>query len=147
MKMLDLLLDNLKPENRTYRYNYFDNNCATKIVDLIEQVLGEDVIWGEESAHLTYRIALEQKLDVVPWARLGVDLVLGADADSTIVFTDEMFLPEVLMKGVERAETRSRKRVLKQSGILYKGLAIKKESMFSLLKVQYQWRWMENTYA
>lgn len=122
-ELLDFLLNNLKPENRTYRYNYFDNNCATKIVDLIEEVCPDGVAWNEKADGLTYRKSLIQTLDVVPWVRFGVDLVLGADADTTISFYDEMFLPKVLMRGVGQA-TVSNIPLQKSSGVLYNGESV-----------------------
>ena len=41
--LYNLLEQNIKPENRTYLYNYVYNNCATKIRDVLSVVYGENL--------------------------------------------------------------------------------------------------------
>lgn len=38
-----LALENLKPENRVYRYNYVLDNCATRPLEMIEAAIGDTV--------------------------------------------------------------------------------------------------------
>ena len=40
VRLYEMLLEEGKPENRTYRYNYVRDNCATRIVDRIDSVAG-----------------------------------------------------------------------------------------------------------
>ena len=49
-RLFDALVENCKPENKTFRYNYFYNNCTTKARDKIIEVLSSDckVVFEEE---------------------------------------------------------------------------------------------------
>ena len=40
-RLFAALLDNAKPENATYRYNFFYDNCATRVRDIIEKNLND----------------------------------------------------------------------------------------------------------
>ncbi|MDQ2656263.1 MAG: DUF4105 domain-containing protein, partial [Bacteroidota bacterium] len=44
-KLFDFLQWNARPENRSYFYDYFYDNCATKIPEVIKQVFGDDVVF------------------------------------------------------------------------------------------------------
>ena len=47
-KLFDLLAENLKPENIRYRYDFFYDDCSTRISDLMEKVLGDNLIYPPE---------------------------------------------------------------------------------------------------
>ncbi|MFP4224275.1 MAG: DUF4105 domain-containing protein [Phycisphaeraceae bacterium] len=85
---------NALPEHREYRYKFLVDNCATRIRDVFELVLGDRLDWGEPAAAgLSYREVLMPHFGAEPWVRLGVDLALGADADQVMTGREAMFLP------------------------------------------------------
>ena len=43
------LIDNYKPENRTYKYDFFYDNCATRLRDIIEDQLKGQMVYKEIS--------------------------------------------------------------------------------------------------
>ena len=43
-RLLDLLAVNLRPENRRYRYHFLFDNCSTRIRDILEAALGEEIL-------------------------------------------------------------------------------------------------------
>ena len=45
-KLLTLLIENSRPENRIYRYNFFYDNCATRPRDKIEESIQGKVIYN-----------------------------------------------------------------------------------------------------
>ena len=45
-KLLALLIENSRPENRVYRYNFFYDNCATRPRDKIEESIQGKVIYN-----------------------------------------------------------------------------------------------------
>ena len=52
----DLLVENARPENATYRYKFVSDNCATRPRDIIECALGDSLTsHPAASATLTYR--------------------------------------------------------------------------------------------
>ncbi len=94
-----LLRENLKPSNRVYRYNYFTNNCASKIRDIVVEAKQAPATYSNNH-QLTYRQAVKTYMQPFPWTKLGTDLLLGAPADTLITDSALMFLPDYLQKGL-----------------------------------------------
>ena len=104
LRTLDsLLLDNLKPENRTYRYNFLHNNCATMALDKIEESIAGTVTYPEPDTTQTIRNILTQHTSVRPWSEFGVDIILGAEVDRPLKYRQEAFAPLYLMDFVSKA--------------------------------------------
>lgn len=90
----DFVFNNYKPENRFYRYDFFYDNCASRIVDIIDTVLTPRITWEAQAApQATFRDLLDPYLDQQPWADLGIDLILGLNSDKVATFRQQMFLP------------------------------------------------------
>lgn len=91
--LFNSLIENARPENRTYRYNFLTNNCSTKVRDMIEQVVRGTVVYKEQSK-LTYRQSLHECTAVAPWTEASEDLLLGASVDTLLDDRSAQFLPE-----------------------------------------------------
>jgi hypothetical protein len=97
------LIDNYKPENRTYKYDFFYDNCATRLRDIIEDQLGEQMVYkGIAESDRVYRDLLVEKLESVPLVLLGINLILGPNTDKAVDLRGEMFLPSYLMDNLDR---------------------------------------------
>jgi hypothetical protein len=96
--LFDLLEENLQEANRYYLYDFFYDNCATRIRDIISRLFGGAFRYSEEGLPLgsTMRYLLHEKLQVLPWTRFGIDLLLGAPADRVARPGDFMFLPDYM---------------------------------------------------
>ena len=46
-KVQQALAENLRPENKVYRYNFFYDNCSTRPRDIIERNINGKIIWPE----------------------------------------------------------------------------------------------------
>jgi hypothetical protein len=102
-KLFTLLAENLKPENITYRYDFFYDNCSSRIRDLMEKTLGNNLIYPPEKPKKelqTFRDLTGEYEKVYPWIRMGIDLLLGSPADKKASFRDRMFLPVDLKNGL-----------------------------------------------
>ncbi len=99
------LSENLRPENRVYRYNYFYNNCTTKARDIIEQCINGKVEYAErEDYNPTFREMVHEMTKRNPWSRFGNDLLLGIKADQPTTLRQQEFLPHNLMYDFDRAQ-------------------------------------------
>jgi hypothetical protein len=98
------LLENYKPENRIYRYNFFKDNCATRVRDVITRQL--PVSFDGAGEELTYRQHSSRYQHILPWLDFGIWLILGLPADEVADKSGEMFLPDYLMKHIATAEIR-----------------------------------------
>lgn len=95
-KLIQLLQDNMKPENRIYRYNFFYDNCATKPRDIIaESITGEIKFTGNIDE--SFRSIIHQHTPSHPWSEFGMDLCLGSPADDKVSLSESMFAPFYLM--------------------------------------------------
>jgi hypothetical protein len=102
-KLFVLLAENLKPENITYRYDFFYDDCSTRIRDLIEKTLGDDLLYPPEKPAkelTTFRALTGEYENRHPWTKLGIDLIMGSPGDKKASFRDRMFLPVDLKNGL-----------------------------------------------
>lgn len=98
-KILSAIDENNKEENRTYRYNFFFDNCTTRARDMIIRNLGQHITdFKDVDAQSTYRKEIHRLNENHKWARFGNDLLLGFMADRPISKQEWEFLPENLSK-------------------------------------------------
>ena len=95
---MDLISENYLPQNREYRYEFFYDNCSSRIRDLIEKTLSNQLIWGQskDANEYTFRNIIHHYLKYNPWLELGIDLVLGKRIDVLVDNKNLMFLPDYL---------------------------------------------------
>ena len=101
---LQALLTEMNTEaNRYYRYDYFRDNCSTRLRDALDRVLGGPIRAATEGTDTgtTYRWHTARLLQSVPAAYAGIQFVVGNRGDETISAWDEMFLPLRLKEHLE----------------------------------------------
>jgi len=100
MNIIDLLVNNSRPENKYYTYDYLRDNCSTRVADILiddtNNKFRDDKL--ESEALFTYRELIHEKISENSWAALGIDLCLGAIIDKKISVRETFFIPEKLMK-------------------------------------------------
>ena len=98
------LIDNLQPENKVYRYNYFYDNCSLRPRDIIEKCVAGKVEYAPREDYApTYREMVRSCTRNHPWGTFGNDMLLGLRADQTTDMRQQEFLPENLMYDIDRA--------------------------------------------
>jgi hypothetical protein len=102
-ELIQFLLNNARPENRLYFYDFFKDNCATKIAEVLNENLKTPPIYNFDfyQEELTYRDLLHQYLKEKAWARFGIDLALGSLIDRKLEPKDYQFLPDYLMESFQ----------------------------------------------
>ena len=105
-ELIRLLQENYRPENRIYRYNFFYDNCATRPRDKIEESIIGKVIYPSEpqDGSRSFRDIVHQYCKGHPWARFGIDLCIGSEADRPITQRQMMFAPFYLMDAFAGAQ-------------------------------------------
>ena len=98
VRLHDALYENLKPENRIYRYNFFYDNCSTRPRDMIERCLKGSVEYAQRQDYSpSFRQMVGTSTRNHPWAKFGNDMLLGVKADMATDRKAQEFLPENLM--------------------------------------------------
>lgn len=95
-KLFGLISENLKPENVKYRYDFFFDNCATRIRDILAASVTDSLVFPVKEHMQTFRQLIHHKQKVLPWIDFGADMLLGLQADRKATPADEMFLPDHL---------------------------------------------------
>ena len=100
------LAENAKPENARYRYDYFIDNCATRVRDAIDHTLG-----GALKPQLTarsqgnsFRSEAVRLASPAPWMGLGFDIGLGPSSDPPISRWEEAYVPMRLAASLRQAK-------------------------------------------
>lgn len=118
--LFDFLENNYKPENRRYLYDFFYDNCATKIRDVSETVTNSPINFSvpEDFEQKTFRELIHEHVDRNSWGSLGIDVALGSVIDRNASANEYMFLPKYIHSFFEVAKIGNRDFV-KSSSTLY----------------------------
>jgi hypothetical protein len=105
-RIANALLLNARPENRTYRYNFFYDNCSTRPRILIEKNIEGVVEYPEILKTTTFRTMVHHCNRNHRWLTFGIDLALGSPLDDSVKQDVQLFLPENLMKVFAQAKVK-----------------------------------------
>ncbi len=117
----DHLAWNARPENAEYRYDYFADNCSTRVRDVLDRALGGALAHqlSGRSHGLTYRAESLRLGAGIPWMALGMHAGLGPYADRPLSIWDEAFVPRRLADALDRANgTAGRPLVAERASLL-----------------------------
>ncbi|MDD4515456.1 DUF4105 domain-containing protein [Massilibacteroides sp.] len=107
-RIWNALLINYQPENRGYRYNFFFDNCATRMAILVEQHIDGQVIYNSANQNEdTFRDLINYCTREHKWQTFGCDLALGSPTDRIATLHEKMFLPQYLEEAFITAKIRS----------------------------------------
>lgn len=101
-EIIEFLVHNAQPENRSYRYDFFYDNCATRVVDVFS--MPGAISYSNVVEKKTFRDLLKENLQSLVWSDFGIDIVIGARADILTNRRHQMFLPEYVMTNLETAK-------------------------------------------
>lgn len=101
--ILEFLSYNTEPENNTYLYDYYLDNCATRVRDIYNEATGgEFKRWAEGmKTGSTLRKSANLYLDKNPIVSFTLSYLQGPAIDKPITLYEECFLPLSLMKAIE----------------------------------------------
>lgn len=92
--LFDGLIENYAPEHRRYRYDFFTDNCATRIDSIIQGTLQTNwlTLLHNKEIH-SYRTEINKHLTKKTWLLFGLNILLGTPTDN---FPQGLFLPDIL---------------------------------------------------
>lgn len=104
MAIRRFLIENLKEENKYYQYDFFFDNCTTRLRDLIKKFKQPTPqLPAVRPANMRFRQAIHEYLDKggQAWSKLGIDILLGAKTDRVMSAEEQQFLPDNLMMAID----------------------------------------------
>jgi hypothetical protein len=94
-KLAGFIAWNVRPENRYYSYDYFRDNCSTRVRDAIDMALGGVIQASSDTVMTatTYRFHTSRLTQDDWWVFTGTMMGLGEPVDRPLSAWEEMFLP------------------------------------------------------
>lgn len=106
IKVQEFLNNNLKEENKYYKYDFFFDNCTTRLRDIIKKNHDSSfTVKPVMKPGTTFRNAIHQYLNKneKEWSKLSIDLLLGKPCDGVMTAEQMQFLPDNLMISLDSA--------------------------------------------
>lgn len=106
--LFEALEENLEPENKYYKYDYYLDNCSTRVRDAVDRVTGGALrAVSHAPARLSFRGHTLRSTSDLFAEYVILDAAMGSFIDQPIDLWQEMFLPAELQAGVARARLRA----------------------------------------
>lgn len=98
-----------KPENAHYRYDYYRNNCATQVRDIVDEALSGQLKSQLTASSLgnTYRSESVRLAWPATWMAMGFDLALSGYADKPLSKWQDAFIPMLLQQSLAQVMLRN----------------------------------------
>ena len=88
------LMWNLEPENKIYAYQYFTDNCTTRIRDYLDEALGGAVIdFYSDTTATSFRDEVRRHYSSVPIIDFSLNILMNSNIDRPMTEWENMFLP------------------------------------------------------
>ena len=103
LALIESLIDQVRPENRDYLYDYYLDNCSTRVRDALNQALNGllEQEFAPLSSPYSWRDDTRRLTSDDYWLYLGLELALGTPVDRKMNRWEEMFLPGKLADALE----------------------------------------------
>ena len=104
--LFNYLINNAQPENRDYKYDFFYDNCATRIRDVLVEALEDKIDFPNDYLQedpKTFRGLIGQNVYVNSWGSLGMDTAIGSVTDVEASPWEHQFLPEYVFQATQSA--------------------------------------------
>ena len=93
LRLQALLDENARPENRVYRYNFLEDNCVTRAVDMVAKAVDGKVTFPEAQQGKTFRSLVMEHTERNPWDFFVQNILLGMEVDTLIGVRGQLFAP------------------------------------------------------
>lgn len=138
--LLQFLEWNIRDENKYYRYDFLFNNCATKIIEVLEKnCKGLEMKFYEEEDKKSFRQHIHANArNSVPWIDWGMDVALGLPVDRKASAREYCFLPEFVAKSIALSRTQGASLVASEAVLIPETPRVSSS---------WSWLWSPNAFA
>ena len=132
--LFNYLENNYKPENRRYVYDFFYDNCATKIRDVSQITTKSNIefVNPNDFEQKTFRDLIHEHVGLNSWGSFGIDIALGAVIDKQASPQEYMFLPKYIHLFFETAKINTNETLVESASTLYQRKASNSSGLFLL---------------
>ena len=110
---------NAQPDQAQYRYDYFRDNCSTRVRDAVNRVLGGalQAPLEAQAAGVSYRYEATRLVTPIPLLMAGMDLIMGPAGDVPLNLWQQSFVPEVFMQALRTQRVDGQPVVLQENAL------------------------------
>lgn len=93
---------NVLPENASYFYDPFFDNCATRPRDIIQKVTGDNLVFKDNfvTKDLSLRQLMNKEINPNTWGSLGINIALGSKLDKIAAPKEYLYLPDYVFEAL-----------------------------------------------
>jgi hypothetical protein len=141
-KAYDYAQWNAREENKFYRYDYFRDNCSTRVRDVIDRALGGALkTWtGSTQVDRSYRSESLRLVDDMKLVQFGIDIALGEPADRHLSVWEDLFVPSRLRDAIRTVKIQvngDEVPLVSQDRVVYRSIAHEERESFPELELGY----------
>ena len=130
-RLFKKLIRKFNSNEKTYQYDFFYNNCATKIRDDLKEISDNDILFSNYNLkNITFRNLIRSHIKTNSWSGVGIDLALGSVVDKRATLEQYMFLPKQLKEILSESKLKSNSKKLVYKTIKIESGEIRKKSYF-----------------
>jgi hypothetical protein len=119
-RVFDILEENYLPQNRTYQYKFFNDNCSTRIRDVFQKAMGDSLVFGQITNNKeTFRHLMSQNLQDMTLPSFFMNIAIGLPSDKVCSNADAMYIPARMAQAFAKGSNGG-KALIKTSNVLYK---------------------------
>jgi len=130
LKLTSLLIKNYQPENRSYRYKFFTDNCSTRVRDILVKASDDSTLLRRPNiaSGYTFRELYRIYVSSMPWGKFGIELLMGKMTDDKAGY-DALFIPDNLKESIAKAFLNNRA-LVKNEVSIYKAIPEKNDQFW-----------------
>lgn len=131
-KFFDRIIINYETDERFYRYDFFYDNCSSRIHEILSEVFGSELSYGDdidEKSPETFRELIDPYMKHSPWAEFGVGIIMGYPTDNIATNRQKMFLPDHMMARFDMA-TLHNNPLVKSKAVLFQSTPVEIKNSF-----------------
>ncbi|MGK0324896.1 MAG: hypothetical protein ACJA2M_000629 [Polaribacter sp.] len=128
------LENNVLPENASYSYDPYFNNCATKLRDITTTILGDKINLSDKNLdkNRSFRQLMDKEIPWNTWGSFGINLALGSKLDQKADFRQYMYLPDYVYSIFNNSTLfiqNQPKKLIKREDVLLNFKELKQETL------------------
>lgn len=117
-QVVSYLNENLLEQYKYYKYDFVNDNCATRVYQVFNQLFENQIDCTNKIIGKTHRSILNEMLTQQDWTRLGINLMLGKRVDQPINTMQSFFIPKYLALGLQSTSLNQKKIVISEQNVL-----------------------------
>ena len=105
-EFFQFLETNALPDNASYFYDPYFDNCATRPRDIIQKITGDNLVFKDVfvTENLSLRQLMNKEINPNTWGSLGINIALGNRLDKVATPIEYLYLPDYVFEALKSSK-------------------------------------------